>query len=64
MDGHWIDLYKSCVFYACWKFKMAAFSGHSFNIGSYGTNCENFLLWQHLTNLKQTSHGWSLNGHL
>ena len=35
MDGHWMDLYKSDVFCADWKFKMAVISGHSFVIGRY-----------------------------
>ena len=39
MDGHWIDLYKSDVFCADWKFKMAAISGHSFIIGRYEEKC-------------------------
>ena len=38
MNVHWMDLYKSYVFCADRKFKMAAISGHSFNIGPYGKN--------------------------
>ena len=45
VDGQWMDLYKSYVFCADRKFKMAAVSRHSFNIGPYGKNMyENFLL--------------------
>ena len=36
MNVHWMNLYKSYVFCADWKFKMAAISGHSFNMGPYG----------------------------
>ena len=39
VDGHGMDLYKSYVFCADRKFKMAAISGHSFNIGPYGKKC-------------------------
>ena len=44
MDGPWMDFYKSYVFRADRKFKMAAISGHSFNIGPYGKMLKNFLL--------------------
>ena len=39
VDGHRMDLYKSYVFCADRKFKMADISGHSFNIGPYGKMC-------------------------
>ena len=35
MNDHWMDLYKSYVFCADQKFKIAAISEHSFNIGPY-----------------------------
>ena len=40
MNVHWMDLYKSYVFF--WKFKMAAISGHSFNMGPYGKMFKKF----------------------
>ena len=36
MNNHWVDLYKTYVFFFFWadpKFKMATISGHTFNIG-------------------------------
>ena len=36
MNVHWMNLYKSYVFCPHRKFKMAAISIHSFNIGPYG----------------------------
>ena len=44
MDGPWIDLYKKYVFHGDRKFKIAAISAHSFNIGSYGKMLKNFQL--------------------
>ena len=35
----WMDLYKSYVFCADWKVRMAAISGHSFIIGRYEEKC-------------------------
>ena len=44
MDGPSIVLYKIYVFGVNRKFKMAAISRRSFNIGPYGKMFENFLL--------------------
>ena len=43
MNDHWMHLYKSYVFCADRKFKMAAIHGHSFNIGPYGKMLKNFF---------------------
>ena len=63
MNDHWMDRCKKYVFCADRKFKMAAISGYSFNIGPYGKNNEKFsrlkLLYQLRINFDGMVLGWS-----
>ena len=38
INDHWMGLYKSYIFCAGLKFKMAAINGYRFNIGPFGKN--------------------------
>jgi hypothetical protein len=61
-------LLKDHPCHVCFKLadssKMAAFSGHSFNIGPYGKKCFKIFSSETSKPISQTCHRWSLSGQL
>jgi hypothetical protein len=51
---------QKCVQWHRSRSKMAAVSGHGYNIRPMGKLFKSLLLWNQSANLKQTWHGWSL----